>query len=384
MSFIHNTHSMRQKNMVALSAELRLKFDDTVKIKEGGVLRKLKTMSINNFCRQLLDNAVSIKSSLCFSSNLRNKLDSCSSIYKVDMKDSIDNECNNLRSQASSRHPKKEVLATPSSNIVINDVKMTIKEFIEKSLNHNVVSYDPLDQDYDYENYVVQNLRKIKMLSPIFDTSYYIKKLEHASKIFKEKADEPGDSLKPWIAIDLDETLIHSELLIEGEEEKYDLTIPSIEYGVFIRPFLIEFLTSLSNYFNLCLFTAAETTYTSAVIDALKIGRFFKRILSREFCIDLDRLLYVKDLSIFDNHAEVLIIENSMLSFSRDLKNGVLVSSYYNDKNDTELLDLLDYLMGILKESRSANDVTEVNSKNLTHENEKHFFFSSIYQSLDI
>ena len=80
--------------------------------------------------------------------------------------------------------------------------------------------------------------------------------------------------------------------------------------------------------------------------------------LYREQCVNWGGM-YVKDLTVVANRSlrEMVLVDNSVHSFSFQLNNGIPVSSYYNNKEDTELLRLISYLEQIvkLKDVRSAN-----------------------------
>lgn len=71
--------------------------------------------------------------------------------------------------------------------------------------------------------------------------------------------------------------------------------------------------------------------------------------------------IYIKDLRIIRNVPlkNMIIIDNSVLSFAFHLENGIPVLPYYNNKNDNELLYLKDYLL----ELYHSDDFVETNNK---------------------
>lgn len=89
------------------------------------------------------------------------------------------------------------------------------------------------------------------------------------------------------LILDLDETLIHSELMksyIVGSSDdcKENQFIINLEKGVSfkvsIRPCMTEALERLSEYFELSVFTAAEQTYADQIIDRIDPdNRFFPK-----------------------------------------------------------------------------------------------------------
>ena len=65
---------------------------------------------------------------------------------------------------------------------------------------------------------------------------------------------------------------------------------------------------------------------------------------------------YIKDLEIIldRNRKDMLIVDNSILSFAFDLDNGVPINSFIgNEEDDRELL----YLYSFLEEAATAEDV---------------------------
>ena len=70
--------------------------------------------------------------------------------------------------------------------------------------------------------------------------------------------------------------------------------------------------------------------------------------LFRSHCI-LRNSSYVKDLRIFKNRdlRHIVIVDNSIVSFFNQLNNGIHVSTYFGDINDTVLLSLLPFLQAL-------------------------------------
>jgi CTD small phosphatase-like protein 2 len=123
----------------------------------------------------------------------------------------------------------------------------------------------------------------------------------------------------------------------------------------------MEFLEKASKQFEIFVFTASLKVYADAVLNFLDPdGRIFKKRFYRENCIRIGNKAYVKDLRIFANRKleNVILVDNSMYSFTNQLSNGVLINSFYNDKEDRELFNLLNYLENFLKD---AGDVRLIN-----------------------
>jgi hypothetical protein len=71
--------------------------------------------------------------------------------------------------------------------------------------------------------------------------------------------------------------------------------------------------------------------------------------------------MYVKDLRIFKNvkMEDMIIIDNSVLSFSFQLENGIPILPFYDNYDDNELLFLRNYLCDIskVKDLREENKI---------------------------
>ena len=122
------------------------------------------------------------------------------------------------------------------------------------------------------------------------------------------------------------------------------------------------------------IFTASVKEYADAIIDYLDPNKnLIKFRLYRNNCINVDDKIYVKDLRILKgvDLKDIIILDNSIYSFAAQLKNGILVNSFFIDKNDIELYNVLGYLLNCLVKE---NDVRVIN--------EQFFNFEKISNSL--
>ena len=55
----------------------------------------------------------------------------------------------------------------------------------------------------------------------------------------------------------------------------------------------------------------------------------------------------------------IILIDNSIYSFAAQLSNGILINSFYNDKNDTELYNVMSYLMNYILPEEDIRKVNE-------------------------
>ena len=158
---------------------------------------------------------------------------------------------------------------------------------------------------------------------------------------------------KKLLVLDLDETLVSSNecpphnwddthIINFGLPNKFDFTI-----YVKFRPFVTYFLETISQHYEIAIFTASEKDYADAIINKLDPER--KLISQRYYNTDCDKLngIFIKDVSKLNRSLkDVVIVDNTVLCFAYQLENGVPILSYYGDSmnSDRELFDLREFL----------------------------------------
>ena len=190
----------------------------------------------------------------------------------------------------------------------------------------------------------------------------------------------PKNKPKKKIALfDLDETLVHCTGDINLKKEKYqhkiDITLPGgkeVSVGINIRPLWKKTLNLIKKYYNIVVFTASHQAYADAVLDFMDPNKkYFKYRLYRNNCslVNVDGAqFYVKDLDIFNEAhdlKDIVIIDNSVLSFIYHLENGIPIVPYYNEDKDGALYVVGLYLVHIYKE----DDLREANKKYIKLDN---------------
>jgi len=153
----------------------------------------------------------------------------------------------------------------------------------------------------------------------------FIKRLKMPSEAeISEKGLEFGEvSRHKTLIFDLDETLIHSQQIIPGQDHEivkdFEITLPNgAKFGVGVRPYVQQCLEHLEQYYEMAVFTAAEQTYADLIIDRLDSEKkFFSHRLYRQHCFKIDEV-YVKDLRIIRDRPpeDTIIVDNSILSFA--------------------------------------------------------------------
>ena len=247
-----------------------------------------------------------------------------------------------------------------------------IKEF-KNSINNNSnlknkeIDYIPSYKNTidNYNNYVESVLKSLKTF-PKIDFEEEIRNISNSIIKKNKSIKELKNSTKKLLILDLDETLVHADF--ENIYKKHDIEIKFkdkneiFSVGIFIRPYLTEFLDSISKIFDIGIYTASVKSYADAILDRIDPTKiYFKFILYREDCININGKICIKDLNIFDLPLnKIVIIDNSLYSFSNQLSNGILITSFYNDRNDTQLKDVLSYLLNFICK---CNDVRLVNEE---------------------
>ena len=182
-----------------------------------------------------------------------------------------------------------------------------------------------------------------------------------------------GKKQKKIALFDLDETLVHCTGDINLKAEPYQHCINVVlpgnietKVGINIRPFWKKTLNLIKKYYHIVVFTASHQAYADAVLDFMDpTKKYFNYRLYRNNCslVDInDVKFYVKDLDIFNEFydlKDIIIVDNSVLSFIYHLENGIPIVPYYNEDKDGSLYVVGLYLIHIYKEY----DLREANKK---------------------
>jgi Dullard-like phosphatase family protein len=160
------------------------------------------------------------------------------------------------------------------------------------------------------------------------------------------------------IVFDLDETLITCK---QGSKLKKCEKILEIKInddisrtlGINFRPNLMESLREIKKIgYHLACFTASCQNYADPIIDLIDPNNeIFSYRLYRDHCIprklENGQRVFIKDLRIFSSLYDlnsILIIDNSLISFSFQIDNGIPILPFYGCESDQELKKLISYL----------------------------------------
>ena len=316
-------------------------------------------------------------------------------IFKYDIKpkdSAINNTQNVLRKERSNS------LILKKSEIDINKKKINLSNSlkdikIKKKTNKKVIDFENALQNNNNKKKMQFNLfSQDKFTNTEFSDSDYLKytlncmdlildiDMEKQSRI-KNKINFnfqklKKKSIKKKIALfDLDETLVHCTGDIKTTKEKYqniiEIKLPGrqeIKVGINVRPLWKQTLNLIKKNYHIVIYTASHQAYADAVLDFMDPKKkYFKYRLYRNNCSLLDiegAKFYVKDLEILNEHynlKDIVIIDNSVLSFAFHLHNGIPIVPYYDEDKDGSLYVVGLYLMHIYNE----DDLREANKKHI-------------------
>ena len=169
----------------------------------------------------------------------------------------------------------------------------------------------------------------------------------------------PKTSNLKTLVLDLDETLVHSQFVefssqsdiiikIEIEKEIYDI-------HVLVRPGVKEFLEKMKNFYEIVIFTASISKYADILLNIIDQKGCAPYRLFREHCTFINNI-FVKDLQkLGRNLKDIIILDNSPLSYSFHPNNGLPILSWFEDKTDRELYNITPILMFL----SNVNDVRD-------------------------
>jgi len=161
------------------------------------------------------------------------------------------------------------------------------------------------------------------------------------------------------LVLDLDETLVHSSFKpVPDPDYVVPIEIDGNTHHVYVlkRPHVDKFLTEMGKLYEVVLFTASLSKYADPVTDLLDPQRVCRHRLFREHCV-FHHGSYVKDLSRLGRDlTQTIIVDNSPMSYSFHPENAVPCKSWFDDRSDTELNDLIPFF----KKLDTVRNVCEV------------------------
>ena len=214
-------------------------------------------------------------------------------------------------------------------------IRQSAKKHHNNSLNKNNPSQTNIITQIQNNNYAPR----------AFSTPKNNKSSVYKSKLLPEKSH--ANLTKKTLLLDLDETLVHSSFMPFDKSDiilkvEFDEAVYNIH--VLVRPDVNEFLTEVSKYFELVIFTASLSNYASPLIDIIDPQKLCSFRLYREHCTYVNGL-YVKDLKrIGRDMKSLILLDNSPISYAFTVENGLPIVSWFNDKKDKELVKYIPIL----------------------------------------
>ena len=143
------------------------------------------------------------------------------------------------------------------------------------------------------------------------------------------------------LVLDLDETLLHYMEKPQGHDHQ--------DSGILnIRPGADDFLKTLSQHYELIIFTAAMQDYADWALDHFPSKFCISHRLYRQHALPTSSGFYVKDLSrIGRDLSKMIIVDNIAENFQLQPENGIFIKSWFMDERDTALYELAPLLVAI-------------------------------------
>mmetsp|Transcript_2386 Transcript_2386/g.5055 ORF Transcript_2386/g.5055 Transcript_2386/m.5055 type:complete len:320 (+) Transcript_2386:209-1168(+) len=164
---------------------------------------------------------------------------------------------------------------------------------------------------------------------------------------------------KKLLALDLDETLVHSSFQpVDQASFTISVAIEGVVHNVYVikRPGCDEFMERLAEHYELIIYTASLSKYADPLLDILDPKQLISKRLFRENCVYYDGH-YVKDLSLLNREiTQTIIVDNSPMSYIFHPENAIDCTSFFDDPFDVELWQIADFLVSI----KSCSDVRQV------------------------
>lgn len=151
------------------------------------------------------------------------------------------------------------------------------------------------------------------------------------------------------LVLDLDETLLHYMERNPLDHSDLDGLNGTDAEGVLnIRPGADEFLGTLSQHYEIVIFTAAMQDYADWALDHFENSHCISHRLYRQHAIPSQSGFYVKDLSRIGREiSRTIIVDNIAENFQLQPENGIFIKSWFTDDRDTALYELAPLLVAI-------------------------------------
>lgn len=282
----------------------------------------------------------------------------------------------------------KNRIKTNSSTATIKGFKRKTSRVVKRNSNFNLLVCPPYNRTTDYfqaqirraiqEGHSKEENRYLRMLGKIHKSQRDLKRAFQNNLKIEVKVPPSIEirSDKPVLVLDLDETLVHSkcENPKGGIELAYKLDNGiMINFIMYKRPFLDQFLAEAKKLFTLVLFTAAAENYAESVIKEIDPkNTIFKYRFFKQNCLLINNKVAVKDLRMFQgvDMKDIFIIDNNPACYLFQLSNSLPILSFKGEKDDEELKGLLEYLKSFAIKKDKLGSLNRQFFKELSTESE--------------
>ncbi|CAK72842.1 unnamed protein product (macronuclear) [Paramecium tetraurelia] len=211
------------------------------------------------------------------------------------------------------------------------------------------------NNDIIYQQQQEQNEKKPSLIEQLCSCIYFFRKKNvKINERYQLGIDTPKSHTRKVCVLDLDETLVHSQFKAEdGYDFLLNVFVQSQLFKVFVtvRPGVEAFIESLSEYFDVVLWTASLKEYADPVMDIIDPQKRIQTRLYRESCTPIKGGLTKNLKKLGRSLKDVIIIDNSQMSFLFQPENGFLIKDFISDKEDKELDLLLPFLIWLSQQS---------------------------------
>lgn len=128
-------------------------------------------------------------------------------------------------------------------------------------------------------------------------------------------------------------------------------TVEHLTVQITFRPYVREFLEYVRTRFEVVIFTASGHSYANAVLNELDPqNSIFSARIYRNQCYPTKEGVSIKDLRIIGNRKieDIIIVDNSPFSYCLQVNNGIPIVSFYDDPLDKQLSSLIHFLDSLL------------------------------------
>lgn len=289
-----------------------------------------------------------VKSIYSYSRQISKHKSCCTpSLLTLDKKEKSKNEKKYRHEKASSFDASNPVQNTQKSPE--NEGNNNQKEDVKKMTNIQEIS-----DFYEYTKNCMHLISEMASQKVLSLDKYPLSKEQYINLPFLNQVGI-GKNKKRLAIFDLDETLIHCELNPEkASQTTIEVMLPNKKVksiGLNIRPHWKEEIMKIKKKYFLIIYTASHQSYADSVLNYLDPKKeIFDLRLYRNNCTIINfenKIYYIKDLRIFKDVSlkDMVIIDNSVLSFAFHLENGIPILPYYSGEEEIEMENLSKLLL---------------------------------------